>query len=145
MPKYYHVHRGTTPSNVGNKFIKNCPLFFSRKNSNWYNIEKDISKDYGGYWIYEIYIPSKRFTVSFNPSNNCKIVKITKNNINEYVKLKEEYIGHNRFIEEMKKRNIIGIDATIEHTDAYISGPPEGYIWQKPSDRKIKLFETVKF
>lgn len=51
----------------------------------------------------------------------------------------------------MKKRNIIGIDAstkhtydTIEYKEAYFTGPPEGYIWQKPSDIKIKLISTIK-
>ena len=44
----------------------------------------------------------------------------------------------------MNKRNIIGIDATIEHKYAYIGGWPEGFVWKKPSDIKIKLIEIVK-
>ena len=124
MPKYYHIHRGITSSDIEKKFIKNKPLFFSKKNSGWYNIEKEISKDYNGYRIYEIYIPNNRYTLSFNPITVGKIVKITTDNINEYIQL----IKKGNFIEEMKKRNIIGIDATIEHKDAYITGPPEGYI-----------------
>jgi hypothetical protein len=152
MPKYYHIHRGTEPSTLEKKFIKNIPLFFSKKNSNWYNIEKDISKEYGGYRIYEIYIPSSRYTLSFNPTSVDKIVKITSYNINDYILLLNEHKNNrNNFIEEMKKRNIIGIDATIEHTydkikykDAYFTGPPEGYIWRKPSDIKIKLLSIIK-
>ena len=144
MPKYYHVQRGLTSYNIEKKFIRNKPLFFSKKNSGWYNLEKEISKNYNGYTIYEISIPTNRYTRSFKPTTVNKIVKITKNNINEYVQLKNEYHGHNRFIEEMKKRNIIGIDATIEHKDAYITGSPEGYIWQKTTDIKIKLIEIIK-
>ena len=61
------------------------------------------------------------------------------------LKLRKMYKGNLPFIEEMKKRNIIGIDATIEHKDMYLAGmPPEGYIWEKPSDIKIKLVEIVK-
>ena len=47
MPKYYHVHRGIKPSELENNFIKNQSLFFSKKISGCYNMEKDISKDYG--------------------------------------------------------------------------------------------------
>ena len=142
MSRYCHIHRGITPSGLEKKFIKNFPLFFSKKNSSWYNIEKDISKDYNGYRMYEIYIPKNRYTISFNPRIAGKIVKVTADNINEYHNLKKEYIGHINFIEEMKKRNIIGIDATLEHKD--IIRAPEGYIWQKPRDIKIKLIEIKK-
>ena len=31
MPKYYHIHRGTSPSTLEKKFIKNRPLFFLKK------------------------------------------------------------------------------------------------------------------
>jgi hypothetical protein len=144
MPKYYQIHRGIEPSKVEKKFIKNKPFFFSKKNSFWYNIEKDISKDYGGYIIYEIYIPNYLFTSSFNPIKKNKIVKITKKNIFEYNQLKNVYGGHNDFIEEMKKRNIIGIDATFNKGKIYkTENPPEGYLWQKPKDIKIKKIETV--
>ena len=33
MPKYYSIHRGITISEIENKFIKNKPFFFSKKNS----------------------------------------------------------------------------------------------------------------
>ena len=146
MPYYYHIHRGIEPSELENKFIKNKALFFSRKNSGWYNIEKNISKDYGGYRIYEIYIPSSRFSFSFNPKRKGKIVKITKDKINEYKDLhnKNGLYSHNLFFDTMKKRGIIGIDATLEDKDLYITGPPEGYIWKKPKDIKIKLINIVK-
>ena len=73
MPKYYQIHRGLKTSDVENKFIKNKPFFFSKKNSRWYNVEKQISEDYGGYIIYEIYIPNNIFTLSFTPRTKNKI------------------------------------------------------------------------
>ena len=139
MPYYYHIHRGIKPCSLDNKFIENKPLFFSKKNSIWYNIEKEVSKDYGGYRMYEIYIPSSRFTLSFNPKTKDKIVKITPDNI-------KEYHVHYPIFDNMKKRNIIGIDATLQDLNGlYPQGtPPEGYIWKKPKDIKIKLINIVK-
>ena len=142
MPKYYQIHRGIENSEVENNFIINRAFFFSKENSWWYNVEKDISKDYGGYIIYEITIPNNLFTLSFNPRTKNKIVKVTKQNINEYYKLKKTYRGHDIFIKEMNKRNIIGIDATsIIHKSL---SPPEGYLWQKPKSIKIKMIKIVK-
>ena len=144
MPTYYQIHRGIISSEVENRFIKNRPFFFSKKNSFWYNIEKEISKDYGGYIIYEIYIPKHLFTKSFNPRNKNKIVKITKQNINEYKKLKKTYKGYNNFIREMNKRNIIGIDATSTFIYKHTSlSPPEGYLRKKTKNIKIKKTSTI--
>ena len=148
MPYYYHIHRGIKPCSLDNKFIKNRPLFFSKKNSIWYNIEKKASKEFGGYRMYEIYIPQTYFTLSFNPKTKDKIVKITLDNIKEYRELKvipNGFYPHYPFIDNIKKkRNIIGIDATLEHNELRITGLPEGYIWKKPKDIKIKLIEIVK-
>jgi len=151
MPKYYHIHRGTKRSTVEKKFIKNYPFFFSKKQSGWgwYNCEKKISEDYGGYIEYEIDIPASRFTTSFNPRTKNKIVKITKENIKEYETLRIKQCKGNRslFIEEMIKRNIIGIDATTKLMMKYFhvsGGWPEGFIWKKPNDIKIKSVKCVK-
>ena len=38
MPIYYHIRRGKIPI----KYDKNKRMFLSRKNSLWYNIEKNI-------------------------------------------------------------------------------------------------------
>jgi len=145
MPLYYQIHRGLELSEIENKFIKNRAFFFSKKNSMWYNIEKQISEDYGGYIIYEISIPNNLFTLSFNPRTKNKIVKITTQNINEYKKLKKTYRGHDNFIKEMNKRNIIGIDATSEFIHKHKTlPPPEGYLWKKPKSIKIKRIKIVK-
>jgi hypothetical protein len=144
MPKYYHIHKGKKMSSIGNSFIKNKELYFSKKDSSWHNIEKEISKDHGGYHEYEIYIPLTLFTTSFNPTTKNKIVKISKNNIEEYCALRKKY-NKIIFIEEMKKRNIIGIDATTDMMYKYsIDGPPEGFIWKKPKGIKIKYVKFVK-
>lgn len=151
MPKYYHIHRGTKPSKVDKKFIEGQSLFFSKKNSTWYNIEKEISKEkeYGGFYEYEIYIPATRFTTSFNPRTKNKIVKITHKNIDEFISLiMHQYKNRNLFIEEMKRRNIIGIDATSDFMYKYVhitGGPPEGFIWKKPTDIKIICIGRTKF
>ena len=47
----------------------------------------------------------------------------------------------------MIKRNIIGIDATTKLMMKYAhvsGGPPEGFIWRKPNDIKIKSVKCVK-
>lgn len=132
MPIYYHINRGK--NNLNKKFIDNKPLFFSKHKSFWYNFEKEISKDLNGYIEYKIFIPKSLFTYSFNPRTKNKIVKITKHNIHEYQCLKEKYRGHNNFIKEMNKRNIIGIDATIKldyKKYKLETEHPEGYIWKK--------------
>jgi hypothetical protein len=144
MPKYYHIHRGVEPSELEKKFIDEYPLFFSKKNSKWNMLEKDVSESYGGYREYEIDIPKKLFTTSFHPKAKGKVVKINKDNINEYIESRKKYGGHHGIVKEMNKRNIIGIDCTLEHPDAYYTGFPEGFIWKKPSSIKIKLIEVVK-
>nr|QBK88762.1 MAG: hypothetical protein LCMiAC01_04440 [Mimivirus LCMiAC01] len=143
MPKYYHIHRSPKPSKIETKLKQNQTLYFSRKNSFWYNVEQRIGKEYyGGYIIYEINIPKILFTTSFNPIKN-KIVKITKKNINEYKKLTKQYKGSINFIKEMKKRNIIGIDATSKFISKHRSlNPPEGYIWKFPNTIKIKKIKV---
>ena len=131
MPLYYHIHRGKKSSKLEKQFINNNLLFFSKKNSGWYNMEKDIGQtNFGGY---KIYIPDNMFTTSFNPRTKNKIVKITKNNLEEYKKIVKKY-GKKYFLQN---KNIIGIDSTFEHPNNFVQGPPEGYIWKKPKEIKI--------
>ena len=59
MPTYYHIHRGLNPSYLENKFIDideayNNILFTAKENTLWHNMERAISKDYGGYNEYSI-------------------------------------------------------------------------------------------
>ena len=143
MPKYYQIHRGIKLSQVENKFIENKPFFFSKKNSFWYNFEKDISIDFGGYIIYEIFIPNNLFTSSFNPRTKNKIVKVSKQNLNEYIKLKRNYGGHKNFINEMKNRNIIGIDATSNIFSKKHFSLQEGYLWKKYKGITIKRVNII--
>tara|TARA_Y100000768_G_C23389486_1_gene412229 strand:- start:51 stop:491 length:441 start_codon:yes stop_codon:yes gene_type:complete len=145
MPVYYHIHRGTSNSKLDKKFIKNKPLYFSKKNSFWYRVELEISKDeeYNGYSIYKITIPEKLFTYSFNPRTKTpKIIKINKHNTDKYVK-------RDFNIEELKKKNIIGIDANLptskENIHKTLKYPPEGYIWELHKDIKIEKIAFVKF
>jgi len=141
MPTFYHIHRGTKVENLNKKFRKGYPLFFSTKNSFWYNIEREISKDYGGYVIYKIYIPSSFFSYSFKPRSRNKIVKVTDDNLDKYKELKINTKGHLGFIKAMKKRNIIGIEANYCSDKDYCR---EGYIWQKPRNIKISCVKVVK-
>lgn len=141
MTKYYHIHRGIQKSNLENGFENNRGIFFfSKKDSFWYRLEINISKDYGGYIIYEICIPKNRFTTSFNPRSK-KIVKITKKNIKEYKKLQD-----NRRRDHFMNENIIGFDLNTKFIEdrrwKYIT--PEGFIWEKPNDITIKKIKTVK-
>ena len=54
--------------------------------------------------------------------------------------------GGNRIklIKELNKRGIIGVDSTYDHKLLYLTGPPEGYIWNKPFDIKIKRIKKIK-
>ena len=40
MPVYYHIHRSIKKSNIENNFKEGQMLYFSKKNSFWYNVEK---------------------------------------------------------------------------------------------------------
>jgi len=146
MPKFYHVHRTATKSAIEKGFKSGKALFFSKKNSFWFQFEKEIGmSDYNGYIIYEIDIPYNFYTYSFNPISKNKIVKINKHNVKEYKRLVGEYKGQTAFREEMTKRNIIGIDATwLMDTKApkgVIIVGEEGYIWEKPDGIKITFYE----
>lgn len=139
MPIFYHIHIGVDNPHF-EKFEKNRPLYFSRKNSRWYRNWKSVGEDYGGHLEYKISFPRTLYTTSFNPRSKNKIVKITKENIKEYKNLKKKYRGV-KFIEEMNKRNIIGIDCTpkwtFKHNSLLIS-VMEGYFWKKVKEIKIE-------
>ena len=79
MPIFYHIHRSIKPSELENNLTEGYPLYFSKKNSGWYNMEKHLGiTDYGGYIIYKINIPNNCFTESFHKNAKYKILKLTK-------------------------------------------------------------------
>ena len=134
MPKYYHIHRGLEKSNIENKFENGKLLFFSKKNSFWYNYEIEISKDYGGYIIYEIDISPKIFTYSFKPKRKNTILKINKSNMNKYLDIKRPDL-----IKLMKQNNIIGVDATTKlFNKKNFNQYNEAFIIKKTKHIKIK-------
>src|SRR5258706_13129904 len=110
--KFYHIHCSTKKLDIENGFIENMALFFSKKNSDWFNIEKQLGKKgYGGYIIYEVNIPKILIEYDFKPKESPKIVKIIDVfNLDIYTELMSK--SRKNLIEEMNKRNIIGIDAT---------------------------------
>ena len=143
MTKYYHIHRGTTPTSLEKGFIKGRRLFFSKKNSFWYNTEIDISKDYGGYKIYEINIPNNLMTLSLHPKNK-KVVKINKNNVDDFMKLKKIKIGDAlKDMDDIIKRNIIGFIFMNRESNA--NYPEEGYIFEKIKGITVRLIDTVYY
>lgn len=155
MVKYYHVHRSKKKSKIEKKFQNDKQLYFSKKDSAWYEIEKNIGLDnFGGYIIYEIDIPKRFFTYSFNPTSKNKIVKVNDDNLEEFLRLKSENIGSIKFIEEMKRRNLIGVDSTYvdldkignyakEHKiELFLVTPFEGYIWKKTNGIKISVYKV---
>ena len=143
MPVYYHISL-ETKHNIYKNFSKNLSnkklLFFSKKNSFWYNLWKS---DETSYAVYKITIPEKLYTTSFNPLKK-KIVRITKDNIDEFIKFDNQLgLSKLRNIEFLRKRNIIGIDANTEIVKKYpikhVLGPTraEGWIYDF-KDVKIK-------
>jgi hypothetical protein len=127
----------------------------SKKNSIWYIDWIGLGRnEFGGYKIYEITIPKELFTTSLHPKGKNRVLKITKNNIEEYKKLmrrcwETEGIvnGFNYLVIVLNKRNIIGVDATSKFIKKHVAPRlifhSEAYIWQKPSQIKIKKIETV--
>ena len=153
MAIFYHIHRSTKSSTLENGLIEEHALFFSKKNSFWFNIEKQIGiENFGGYIIYKINIPDNCFTQSFHKNAKYKILKLTKKNINKYLQFVNKLKGKNlltgsiRLIDELKKRNYIGVDATSLNM-TYNKSPHhlEGFIWNFTKCKiKIKKIKTVK-
>jgi hypothetical protein len=138
MPYFYHISRGIQQNSLDNGFIKGEALFFSKKDSFWYKVERQIGMNhFGGYKIYEIFIPSTAYTTSFNP-RTPKIVKITKNTLKEYIK-KYQSLGNYGVMIELQKRGLIGVDCTDFKTNM---SPEEGFIWEMPLGATIQLIET---
>ena len=137
MPIFYHIHRGADTNSLDDGFIDGEPLWFSKKDSYWYKVEKIVGcTNYGGYKTYEIFIPSEAYTTSMHP-RTPKIIKITSETINDFKKI---WDGHNATIALFKKRGAIGVDCT-DHYGVY-RNPPEGIIWKLPPKAYIKLVEV---
>ena len=149
MPIFYHVHVKYEPDlddTLEKGFTNEFPLFMSKKNSWWYEMKINDGKPKdgykGGYYIYQITIPKELFTTSLHPTKN-KILKITKNNIDEYIKYLDLHCD-GTFQSELAKRNIIGVDATNKIVTKYkyrkhkLISPPEARIWKKLPQIKIK-------
>lgn len=158
MPKYYYIHRSIKKSNIENNFKDGKMLFFSKKNSFWYNFEKTIGLDMGGYSEYEISIPQKYFTYSLKPQKKTKILKLTPKNIEEFIKLhkniENKYSTPMALRDEYINKNFIGIDATnkqLEYLYKKLKYNPDsqldrgqGWITQKLKDITIKKVKVVK-
>lgn len=149
MPTFYHIHRSIHPSNLDSGFVKGDNLFFSKKDSFWHSVEKNVSEnpEYGGYREYEIFIPSTAYTTSLHP-RTPKILKVTSENVKEYRKLltKINIPNQNRYETLDTQLNLIGVDMTDlhwRHNGAMFS--QEGVIWELPKGARITLINVVKY
>jgi len=163
MRRYIHTVLGLKPLN---KITNNNPLFFEYDDGIYYNMEKDLAKDkeFGGYLLYTIDVPDNMITTSLYPTSK-KILKITKDNLNELkkiIKLQTKIpiyqinpINHIECIQEFNP-NIIGLDLLdINNSLGYFiktnkkgkkvkdNCAKQGYIWEIPSDIKIKLYSKT--
>lgn len=136
MTKFYYIHHGLNNNFLNTIFNNDGVLFFSKKNTIWYQYQIKISEKYQ---IYEIDIDPELFTYSLNPKSK-KIVKINKTNINEYLLLKKKFLNNKN---ELKKRNIIGFDLSNKELKTKNFDQPDCYIIEKNENIKIKLIETV--
>ena len=79
MPVYYHISLGdglNVNKDLKNNLKLNQLIFFSKKDSKWYEIWQDIgTKHIKSYAIYKLTIPNKLFTNSFTPKEK-KIIKV---------------------------------------------------------------------
>lgn len=143
MPKFYHIQRGFDKildlGFIDNNEENRNGLFFSKKESLWYNIiTNDSSKEYGGYKIYEISFPSKLYTLSFYPTTP-KIIRITNENRKEYMQL----IKSRQFYKIYKNPNVLGFDVTnFRFHGMYYDFSEEGIIKRLNSNIKICLKEV---
>lgn len=158
MPIYYHIHRSIKKSNIENNFKEGQALFFSKKKSFWYDVEKDISLSrYNGYSEYKITIPQKYFTYSLNPKSKNKILKLTPKNIEKFIKLHLNLLKSKKsLIHDFINKKFIGMDATNEDIyDFYCKlklerqlqleaqlYPPQGYIKKKYKDILIEKIDV---
>ena len=127
----------------------------ARKNTFWNNIWKEISEEdeeYGGYIEYKITIPKNRFTRSFNPKDNTKILIIDKTNLKQLkdylVKNKGGWVPGTRGSKKFKEDfggidcsrfwNIDGADPVIDKY--HFSFSEEVLIWNY-KDVKIEINE----
>lgn len=152
MPVYYHIHRSIKKSNIENNFKEGQMLYFSKKNSFWYNIEKNIALDgYNGYSEYKITIPQKYFTYSLNPKSKNKILKLTPKNIEKFIKLHLNLLKSKKSLRDyFINKKFIGIDATNENLYDFYSKlkieaqlyPPQGWITKKYKDIIIEKVDV---
>jgi hypothetical protein len=133
MTKFYFIY---SDNNINTIFNNDNILFFSKKNTIWYEHQIKIAEKYNSYQIYEIEIEPELFTYSLNPKTK-KVVKINKNNMNEYLLLKKEFLN-NKFKDELKKRNIIGFDISNKELKNKDFDKPDCYIIEKNDKIRIK-------
>lgn len=89
MPVYYHISLGdglNVNKDLKNNLKLNQLIFFSKKDSKWYEIWQDIgTKHIKSYAIYKLTIPNKLFTNSFTPKEK-KIIKVNNlENVKKYL------------------------------------------------------------
>ena len=148
MPTFYHIHRTIDQSDLDNGFVTGDQLFYSKKDSFWHTVERNVSKDpeFGGYREYEIFIPSTAYTTSMNP-RTPKILKVTSDNVKEYKKFitKKDHHYKNKY-DPMVALGFIGVDFTDlnwRHNGLMLT--QEGVIWAMPDGARIKLINVVKY
>jgi len=163
MPTYYHISLGeeniinnlSINNNCLNIFRKSRSLHYSKKNSYWYNIWKDIGKNViKSYTVYKITIPPDIYTDSFNPTSK-KIVRITSKNIDKYKELRTKKLLKN--YSYMRTNNIIGIDLNTKYVYKNeeeinnLDGSPityEGWLFELNNNikcQKIGIYNNGKY
>lgn len=114
-----------------------------------YRFQKN-SKYNDGFRQREISIPKELYTTSLNPTGKNRILKITKDNLEEFEKLEDEFklqmkdgshiLEFEKLQRELNKRHIIGIDQTIRKGTYGLQS--FGCIWHYID--KIKIGKTEK-
>ena len=121
----YHISFGDTSKlNIATNLEKNRLIFYSNKNSFWYNswsnIVMDNIEDYPNAKLCKIQIPNNLFTTVLQKNDTPKIWKITPTNWNNYITILQEI--YEKITEKdhrtnsmqllMQKYNVFGIDKT---------------------------------
>lgn len=113
MPVYYHISLGdglNVNKDLKNNLKLNKLIFFSKKDSKWYQMWQDVGKHHvKQYAIYKLTIPNKLFTDSFTPREK-KIIKVNNSkNLDKYLEFCK-IPGFRKNITYFRNNNIIGFD-----------------------------------
>ena len=139
MPVFHHVdaHHGPHPTTIVRRRGAHTLYFGPHDGVFATMFKRSGMAEHGGYVVYRITIPPKRYTESMNPRTK-KVVRVTPRNLAKYKALVKQ--GH-----MSRNKNILGFDLT-RITNRHYKGEPygalgsEGWLYEIPRDIKVEVY-----